>query len=128
MKKNYCNAQLIIMFEDLKPFLRLDGEIKDVAKRNMIKILFATEEYRKIINKLDQKYSKRTARLIQSRFFLDYIKELEPYMYIEHELDLETVDKGEVIGKLSGLELWEADWMFRGNEEGDEYDDCQEID
>lgn len=111
------------MFEDLKPFLRLDGEIKDVAKRNMIKILFATEEYREIINKLDRKYSKKTVKLIQSRLFLDYVKELEPYMYIEHELDLETVDKEKVIGKLSGIEMWNADWMFSGNEEGGEYDD-----
>lgn len=123
MKKNYYNAQLIIMFEDLKPFLRLDGEIKDIAKRNMIKILFATEEYRQIMDELDRKYSKRTARLVQSRFFLDYVKELEPYMYIEHELDLETVDKGKVIGKLSGIEMWNADWMFRRNEEGGDYDD-----
>ena len=119
----YTNIEMEHMVNTLVPFLGRTDKIGYAAARNTRILRDETREYVNRREELVGKYGKpqigedgNPTGLTELRFdspeFPEYAKEIEEWALIEHEPNLFKLKYEEAIGKLSGTELLEIDWMF----------------
>lgn len=112
-----------MMLGGLSEVLKYNGKVGYAAARNTRMIQDALTEYDEVERKLILKYGKKEkdengqetggARLnITDPEFEEFLKELEPFMEIEHEVNLMQIDAAEV-EKLTGEEILKIDWMIK---------------
>lgn len=69
----------------------------------------------------DGNYTGRSFITTSSPNISKFVSELEPYTIIEHDVTVFKIPYSEVIGKLTGSEILEIDWML---EDSDSPRDC----
>ena len=69
----------------------------------------------------DGNYTGRSFITTSSSNISKFVSELEPYAIIEHDVTIFKIPYSEVIGKLTGSEILESDWML---EDSDSPRDC----
>ncbi len=123
MTKAFKNSELKTMLNGLKAVLKHNGKVGYAAARNTRLIQDALTEYTEEERKLILKYGKKEkdengnetggARLsIESPEFNKFLEELEPYLEIEHEVNIMQVEAAD-LEKLTGEEILEIDWMIK---------------
>lgn len=123
MTKAFKNSELKTMLNGLKAVLKHNGKVGYAAARNTRLIQDALTEYTEEERKLILKYGKKEkdengnetggARLsIESPEFNKFLEELEPYLEIEHEVNIMQVGAAD-LEKLTGEEILEIDWMIK---------------
>lgn len=123
MTKTFKNSELKTMLNGLKAVLKHNGKVGYAAARNTRLIRDALTEYTEEERKLILKYGKKEkdengnetggARLsIESREFNKFLEELEPYLEIEHEVNIMQVEAAD-LEKLTGEEILAIDWMIK---------------
>lgn len=115
MKKN--NIEFDQILYTLEPLLERKGLIGMVAAQNTRVIREAIQEFVTVKNQLIEKYGEKAddgSISIQpsSERFDDFVKELEPYANISHEVEVTKVPMREVMNDLTGSEMLALDWMF----------------
>lgn len=119
----YKNIEMEHMIASLEPLLDRTDKIGYAAARNTRILRTEAQEYFARRDKLIQKYG--TEKLdkdgnptgmseirIGSPEFEQYANEIQEWALIEHEPELFVLDYEEAIGKLSGAQLLDIDWMF----------------
>lgn len=123
MTKAFKNSELKTMLNGLKAVLKYNGKIGYAAARNTRLIQDALTEYTEEERKLILKYGKKEkdengnetggARLsIESPEFNKFLEELDPYLEIEHEVNIMLVEAAD-LEKLTGEEILAIDWMIK---------------
>lgn len=123
MTKTFKNSELKTMLNGLKAVLKHNGKVGYAAARNTRLIQDALTEYTEEERKLILKYGKKEkdengnetggARLsIESPEFNKFLEELEPYLEIEHEVNIMQVEAAD-LEKLTGEEILAVDWMIK---------------
>lgn len=121
----YKNIEMENMVSSLEPLLERRDILGYAAARNTRLLKTQAQEYFAIRDDLVLKYGKpqldengnetgQTELKIASPEFDQFLEELKPLMDIEHEVDIFKVPVKEAIGKLSGTEILELDWMLEG--------------
>ena len=122
--KNIEMEQYIL---SLSNFLDRIDMIGYAAARNTRILENAYGEYNTYRTSLLNKYgsveldsnNKPTGRVtlsIDDENFSKYVSEIEEFASIEHEVQLFKIPYSEVIGKLSGSEILEIDWMLEDSD------------
>ena len=119
----YKNIEMEHMIASLEPLLDRTDKIGYAAARNTRILRTEAQEYFTRRDELIQKYG--TEKLdkdgnptgmskirIGSPEFEQYANEIQEWALIEHEPELFVLDYEEAIGKLSGAQLLDLDWMF----------------
>ncbi len=119
--KKYKNYEMDAMLISLKPLLSHRGKLGYAAARNARILSNALVEYYNFRNELIKKYgekikddngSETMGININSPNFDIFTKEMEEYMYIEHNVDLMTVSYTDAMEVLTGEEMLNLDWML----------------
>lgn len=123
MKKIYSNIKMAEMLCGLKPLLTRRDKFGYIAARNYRRLSESLTEYTAFKSGLIEKYGEPdldengkevgTISLnINSPAFPDFIKELEPFGRMEHEVELMTAKYEDAVNSLSGEEILNIDWML----------------
>ncbi len=123
MGTKYKNAEMEAMVASLRPHLDRTDKIGYAAARNTRILTMEAAEYFERREQLIAKYGQQQfgedgnpTGIIELKMntpeFVDYSHEIEEFALIEHEPRLFKLKYEEAIGKLSGSELLEIDWMF----------------
>ena len=121
--KSYKNVDMGQMIDSLEPFLERVDKIGYAAARNTRILINEAKEYLERREELLHKYGEPvidengnqtgTVRLmIGSPAFYEYRNEIEEWASIEHTPNIFKLKYDEAIGKLSGTQILEIDWMF----------------
>lgn len=119
----YKNIEMERMIASLEPLLERTDMLGYAAARNTRILRTEAQEYFNRRDELIQKYG--TDKLdgdgnptgmseirVGSPEFDKYADEIQEWALIEHEPKLFVLDYEEAIGKLSGAQLLDLDWMF----------------
>lgn len=123
MSKLYKNIEMERMIAALEPFLERTDKIGYAAARNTRILRSETQEYFDRREKLVEEYGEvqigedgNPTGLMELRFdspkWPDYEREIAEWALIEHRPAIFKIPASEVIGKLSGTEILEIDWML----------------
>ena len=117
------NIQMDQMINSLQKVLSHRDKIGYYAARNYRILNDSLIEYHNFKNSLITKYGttdvdsngnelQTISIKVGSQNFDDFLKELEPFNNIEHEVDLMIAKYEDAIGCLSGEEILAIDWML----------------
>ena len=117
------NIQMDLMINSLQKVLSHRDKIGYYAARNYRILNDSLIEYHNFKNSLITKYGttdvdsngnelQTISIKVGSQNFDDFLKELEPFNNIEHEVDLMIAKYEDAIGCLSGEEILAIDWML----------------
>lgn len=117
------NVEMERMIASLKKHLERTDLLGYAAARNTRILNNETMEYFDRREKLIVKYGvpevdengNETGRIslpFNSDNFKKYVEEIEEWANVEHEPDIYKIPASEVIGKLSGSDILEIDWMI----------------
>jgi hypothetical protein len=113
------NENMRIYFAALKAIAdRAKGKAAYGVARNMRKIAEEGVEYENICNEAIRKYGTQTDDgqiniTVGTKAFADYMKEIEPYRNIEHEVDIFKVKPDEFFDSdLNANEIMAIDFMI----------------
>ena len=123
MKKKLKNIQMDQMINSLQQVLSHRDKIGYYAARNYRILYDSLIEYQNFKNSLIAKYGttdvdsdgkelQTISIKVGSQNFDDFLKELEPFNNIEHEVELMIAKYEDAIGCLSGEEILAIDWML----------------
>ena len=123
MPVSYKNIEMEQMLATLEKHLGRTDKIGYAAARNTRILRAETQEYFDRREKLIEQYGEpqigedgKPTGLTELRFdspkFADYAKEIEEWALIEHAPAIFKIPADEVIGKLTGTEALEIDWML----------------
>ena len=123
MKKKLKNIQMDQMINSLQNVLSHRDKIGYYAARNYRILNDSLIEYQNFKNSLIAKYGttdvdsdgnelQTISIKVGSQNFDDFLKELEPFNNIEHEVELMIAKYEDAIGCLSGEEILAIDWML----------------
>lgn len=123
MQTSFKNIEMERMLFTLEKYLDRTDKVGYAAAYNTRVLRFETQEYFDRREKLVEKYGEvqldedgNPTGLMELRFdspkWPDYEREIEEWALIEHEPVLFRIPASEVIGKLSGTEILEIDWML----------------
>lgn len=123
MKKKLKNIQMEQMINSLQKVLSHRDKIGYYAARNYRILNDSLIEYQNFKNSLIAKYGttdvdsdgkelQTISIKVGSQNFDDFLKELEPFNNIEHEVELMIAKYEDAIGCLSGEEILAIDWML----------------
>lgn len=123
MKKKLKNIQMDQMINSLQKVLSHRDKIGYYAARNYRILNDSLIEYQNFKNSLIAKYGttdvdsdgnelQTISIKVGSQNFDDFLKELEPFNNIEHEVELMIAKYEDAIGCLSGEEILAIDWML----------------
>lgn len=123
MKKKLKNIQMDQMINSLQKVLSHRDKIGYYAARNYRILNDSLIEYQNFKNSLIAKYGttdvdsdgnelQTISIKVGSQKFDDFLKELEPFNNIEHEVELMIAKYEDAIGCLSGEEILAIDWML----------------
>lgn len=123
MKKKLKNIQMDQMINSLLKVLSHRDKIGYYAARNYRILNDSLVEYQNFKNSLIAKYGttdvdddgnelQTISIKVGSQNFDDFLKELEPFNNIEHEVELMIAKYEDAIGCLSGEEILAIDWML----------------
>lgn len=123
MKKKLKNIQMDQMINSLQKVLSHRDKIGYYAARNYRILNDSLIEYQNFKNSLIAKYGttdidsdgnelQTISIKVGSKNFDDFLKELEPFNNIEHEVELMIAKYEDAIGCLSGEEILAIDWML----------------
>lgn len=123
MKKKLKNIQMDQMINSLRKVLSHRDKIGYYAARNYRILNDSLIEYQNFKNSLIAKYGttdvdsdgnelQTISIKVGSQNFDDFLKELEPFNNIEHEVELMIAKYEDAIGCLSGEEILAIDWML----------------
>lgn len=123
MKKKLKNIQMDQMINSLQKVLSHRDKIGYYAARNYRILNDSLVEYQNFKNSLISKYGttdvdsdgkelQTISIKVGSQNFDDFLKELEPFNNIEHEVELMIAKYEDAIGCLSGEEILAIDWML----------------
>lgn len=123
MRKIYKNAELNSMLKSMEKVLRHSGRVGYAAARNTRLIQDALTEFYNVQFKLLEKYGEKeldekgeeTGNIklkIGTPGFERFYKELEPYLGIQHEVDIMQISTDD-IAQLTGEEILAVDWMIK---------------
>lgn len=123
MKKKLKNIQMDRMINSLQQVLSHRDKIGYYAARNYRILNDSLIEYQNFKNSLIAKYGttdvdsdgkelQTISIKVGSQNFDDFLKELEPFNNIEHEVELMIAKYEDAIGCLSGEEILAIDWML----------------
>lgn len=123
MKKKLKNIQMDQMINSLQKVLSHRDKIGYYAARNYRILNDSLVEYQNFKNSLIAKYGttdvdadgnelQTISIKVGSQNFDDFLKELEPFNNIEHEVELMIAKYEDAIGCLSGEEILAIDWML----------------
>lgn len=123
MKKKLKNIQMDQMINSLQQVLSHRDKIGYYAARNYRILNDSLIEYQNFKNSLIAKYGttdvdsdgkelQTISIKVGSQNFDDFLKELEPFNNIEHEVELMIAKYEDAIGCLSGEEILAIDWML----------------
>lgn len=123
MKKKLKNIQMDHMINSLQKVLSHRDKIGYYAARNYRILNDSLIEYQNFKNSLIAKYGttdvdsdgkelQTISIKVGSQNFDDFLKELEPFNNIEHEVELMIAKYEDAIGCLSGEEILAIDWML----------------
>jgi hypothetical protein len=123
MKKKLKNIQMDQMINSLQKVLSRRDKIGYYAARNYRILNDSLVEYQNFKNSLISKYGttdvdtdgnelQTISIKVGSQNFDDFLKELEPFNNIEHEVELMIAKYEDAIGCLSGEEILAIDWML----------------
>lgn len=123
MKKKLKNIQMDQMINSLQKVLSYRDKIGYYAARNYRILNDSLVEYQNFKNSLIAKYGttdvdadgnelQTISIKVGSQNFDDFLKELEPFNNIEHEVELMIAKYDDAIGCLSGEEILAIDWML----------------
>lgn len=126
------NYEILEYLNSLESFLERNDIIGYAAARNTRYLRNCATEYEQIHNDLIVKYGSpeldddgnETGRSfidMKDPSFKQFKMELTTFSNIEHEVTIFKIPYSEVIGKLTGSEILEIDWMF---EDSDTPQDC----
>lgn len=121
--KLYKNIEMEQMLAVLEKHLGRADKIGYAAARNTRILQTESKEYFEFRERLVEKYGKpqmgddgEPTGLIELRFdspeFSAYAKEIEEWALIEHAPSIYKIPAEEVVGKLTGAEILEIDWML----------------
>ena len=119
----YKNIEMEQMLVALEKHLERTDKIGYAAARNTRILRAETQEYFDRREKLIEEYGEpqigedgKPTGLTELRFdspkFADYAREIEEWALIEHTPNIFKIPVEEVVGKLSGTEILEIDWML----------------
>lgn len=121
------NEQLEGMVKSLEPVLKTRSLVGYKAAVNMRRIAGAVEDYQDYRNDLIREFGEEVrdddgkvidfAVTPQSAGFGEFVKRLEGASRIEHEIEVLKASPDDVIGVLSGEEIFAIDWMMEHEEE-----------
>lgn len=128
MQTKFKNIEMEQMLSALEKHLDRTDKIGYAAARNTRILRSETQEYFDRRRQLIEKYGKpkldgdgkptgQTELRFDAPEFAEYAAEIEEWAYIEHEPRLFRLPIEEAMGKLSGTELLEIDWMFLDEDE-----------
>lgn len=117
------NIEMEKMVRSLKPLLSHRNMVGYAAARNTRIINDALTEYAMMRDGLVERYGEpeidaggNQTGLVTLRpgtdGFARFAEEIEPFMAVEHDVEVFRIDIAEAIGCLSGEEILAADWMF----------------
>lgn len=123
MKKKLKNIQMDQMINSLQKVLSHRDKIGYYAARNYRILNDSLIEYQNFKNSLIAKYGttdvdsdgkelQTISIKVGAQNFDDFLKELEPFNNIEHEVELMIAKYEDAIGCLSGEEILAIDWML----------------
>ena len=123
MKKKLKNIRMDQMINSLQKVLSHRDKIGYYAARNYRILNDSLIEYQNFKNSLIAKYGttdvdsdgkelQTISIKVGSHNFDDFLKELEPFNNIEHEVELMIAKYEDAIGCLSGEEILAIDWML----------------
>ena len=123
MKKKLKNIQMDQMINSLQKVLSHRDKIGYYAARNYRILNDSLIEYQNFKNSLIAKYGttdvdsdgnelQTISIKVGTQNFDDFLKELEPFNNIEHEVELMIAKYEDAIGCLSGEEILAIDWML----------------
>lgn len=108
------------MFESLMTLAGLTGETGKLGyaiARNRRKIMGEIKEYADVRDKLLRQYGDDKGGgvyTVPPERSADFLRELEPYTGIEHEVDVMTVSAEDMYsGGLTSAQMFALDWMVR---------------
>lgn len=118
------NINALIYIEILKEYLDRNDIIGYAAARNIRKLTDATIEYVRCRDKLiiefgipeEDENGNKTGRhsiSTDSPNFSNFNSEINKFNNIEHDVDIMFVNYSEVIGKLTGSQILDIDWMLK---------------
>lgn len=123
MKITLKNSQIVEKLRQLEPILSQRNRLGYCAARNYRTFSNALVEYEKFKMELLERYGEPdkteegvelpTIRLrINSPNFKSFCEEMMPYNEIEQEVEIMMAPYEDVIGVLSGQEIFDIDWML----------------
>lgn len=121
--EKFKNIEMEAMFESAAKHLQRDDIIGYAAARNVRVLGNELKEYAERKQKLLNEYGepvvgedgKPTGEFrvdAEGERFGEFVSQLETFALIEHEPKVFRIPFSEAIGKLTGTELLEIDWMF----------------
>lgn len=121
------NYDIANMIDTLVPFLSRNDLIGYCSARNTRRLKDAYIEYEKLKDDAIRKYGEQefndigepTGRYMVKPGTAEFIKctkELATYSAIEHDVVIMKIPYSEVIGKLTGSEILEIDWMLEDSD------------
>lgn len=119
----YTNAQMEVMLKSLKPLLERRDIIGYAAARNSRVLRDELTEFHAKRDELVLKYGESetdedgnpTGQFyisVASPKFSEFVDAISVFDSLEHEPNLFKIKYDEAIGKLTGTELLECEWMF----------------
>lgn len=123
MQKKLKNIQMDQMINSLQKILSHRDKIGYYAARNYRILNDSLIEYQNFKNSLISKYGttdfdsdgnelQTISIKVGTQSFDNFLKELEPFNNIEHEVELMIAKYEDAIGCLSGEEILAIDWML----------------
>lgn len=121
--KKFTNGQMVNISDALEKYLDRSDVIGYACARNYRKINDACLEFLKIRNSAFNDYGEDDLNeegkptgmkviAVDSENFTKFKEEIDKYVNIEHDVDVMMLKYNEAIGKLTGKELLELDFMF----------------
>lgn len=124
MIRTVTNRKASLMAQNCERWIDDTGLLGYACARNYRRLADATVEYSAIKNDAIRQFGREvlneagavTAYTIEpgSDGFESFKKRVEPFDDIECEVDIMTIPPSEVIGKMTGRESLEIDWMIEG--------------
>ena len=123
MAQKLTPPQMEEMYESLQPLLKYSNRVGYIAARNARRLRTELTEYIDRKGALMREYGTEerdedgnpTGRWTVSLATEEgqtYLREIQQYMTIEHEVDIMRLPFDEAEGQITGQELLDADWMF----------------
>lgn len=122
MLKTLTNREASAMAESCERWMDDTGLLGYACARNARRLADATVEYTRIKNDAIREFGREvkdddgrvTAYTVEpgSKGFAGFMQRVEPFADLECDVEIMTVPASEVIGKMSGRESLEIDWMI----------------